>query len=118
MLSIPILAAKIDYVFHTAMGRLVLLKHCVSVILWRFARCASGISSGTEHMEKQPHLFHHEHAPWQVMWQILWPETVFFMWSTAMGSDHIVRKQSLTYWFGINEQNRLKNGICVILCPT
>ena len=69
MLSIPILAAKIDYVFHTAMGRLVLLKHCVSVILWRFARCASGISSGTEHMEKQPHLFHHEHAPWQVMWQ-------------------------------------------------
>ena len=34
MLFLPILAAKIDYVFHTAMGRLVLLKHCVSVILW------------------------------------------------------------------------------------
>ena len=50
--------------------------------------------------------------------QMVWSETVFFMWSTDMGIVHIGRKQSLTYWFGINEQNRLKNGICVILCPT
>ena len=118
MLFLPILAAKIDYVFYTAMGRLVLLKHCVSVFLWRFARFVFGKSSGTEYMEGQRHLFNHEQEPWQVMWQMVWSETVFFMWSTAMGIVHIGRKQSLTYWFGINEQNRLKNGICVILCPT
>ncbi len=51
MLFLPILAAKIDVIFHTPMGRLELLKHCVSVILWRFARCAFGKSSGKEYME-------------------------------------------------------------------
>lgn len=64
MSLLPILAAKLDYVFHTAMGRLGFLKHCVSVILWRFARCAFGKSSGKEYMEGRRHLFHHEQEPW------------------------------------------------------
>ena len=28
------------------------------------------------------------------------------------------QKTKFNILFGINEQNRLKNGICVILCPT
>ena len=36
MSLLPILAAKLDYIFLTAMGCLGLLSNCASVVLWLF----------------------------------------------------------------------------------